>query len=219
MPPFNRQSLRDPEFRRRFEQKLAEIQAVREKHRFLAYATQGALFEELEAIYEENQAAYEKHFLKNQQAFQVLREQVEAKKDQLHPIRYRNARRWYEQIEQQLGALSYAENGQAVDLMEKLSLHLDRSLSEMEGWKQALSTWQEQLAAAKPTLFNEAYPAFHEQWRNAQASLHSPNQLPKQPMEMDGEGLRAVQQARVDVFADLNQLARRFPRYQAKVAE
>ena len=219
METFDRSTLRDPQYRARFQAKLAEIKAVREKHTFLDYALRQNLFQELSRIYEENLAAYQKAYVANLEAFAQAKQNTEAHKAEMHPIRYRNARRLYEQIEQCLAQKAYAENERSVELIDKLNRHTEMARNEMGGWTTTLASWHEKLKQNLTNIWAEEYEQLRQQHQRIQTEIRASDKLPPLPLTLRLAEIQSAASHKQDAIASLRPKAAFSPKLSTRLQQ
>ncbi|MEL6651073.1 MAG: hypothetical protein AAFQ87_09760, partial [Bacteroidota bacterium] len=109
--------IRDPQWREKIQAKIAEIQAVRDQHRYLNYMHNWHLFDQLEVMYQEHQTVLEASYLGPLRRNDRLKAQL-ASLDDIHPLRLGKARQLLKEIEAKLRAEDYATNAEATPLLD-----------------------------------------------------------------------------------------------------
>lgn len=205
MLAFEQEKLRDRDYREKFYAKLDEIKEVRQKHTYLAYATNHHLFEELRELYEQNLQAYEDCYHLNEQAYARLKSRARASYQSIHKSRYPELQQLYQDIEQALSAECYEQNAKAQGLIQQLEQQLEGYLSEYVAWQQTLAEMREALKGLKTTVWAEDYAPFRDQYEAQKLALHG-KKIPEGGFGFDEQALK---QARARKQQAIEQLRKR----------
>lgn len=218
MNEFDTSKIRDEGFREKFSQKLAEIQAVREKNTFLEYAVNQRLFLELESIYRENLEKYRENYLKHREQVASYRSDYESFAKKIHPLRLNKVDRLLEEIETALEPKDYSKNQQAGELLSALEIHLQKSREEYTGWEENLAKWRMRLKEVMTRVWSEDYADLKAHYQEAKQTLTS-DRMPPDPLQPDETKIEKLIHKRASAFEQVKRRAARSPKLRKKVEE
>lgn len=213
---FDKTKIRDRRYREQFDQKLEEIKAVREKHTFIDYATNSYLFQELEDIYKKSLTEYQTQYEANLRNFQQAKLSTETHKSEMHRVRYKKAKRLYEEIEACLEVPDFNKNAEAGPLIETLMRHTGTSIVEFESWQKDLKKYKERLEAVRNKVWSEDYTRLTLKLKAADEQVYG-DRIPMLPIGPDKNDFEEAIQARITRFETLKKRAQKIPRLLRKV--
>ncbi|MEZ4827798.1 MAG: hypothetical protein R3C61_16160 [Bacteroidia bacterium] len=216
--PVSPEKIRDELFRRKFEEKLRLIQAVREKHTFIDYTVNRPLLDELAALIEENQSAYEQCYEAPLQRLEAIKNQHETIKASIHPLRFYRVQQLITETEKLLAAEDYAINARAIAVLGDLDTHIQKAREEYSSWEKNLESWRLRLKEVMLIVWAEDYALLKAHYQEVRQTLHS-DQLPPAEIRPDEEAIHSFIQKRTEAFSRLKKKAAISVRLLKKVEE
>jgi hypothetical protein len=214
---FQPETIRDEGFRQRIREKLGEIQAIRQEHNFLAYATHAHLFTELEALYAENLAAFRQDYLEHKNRLGNLQHRLKNEEKPIHPLRLQEVQALVTQIEAQLEPEDYQQNQEAGPLLDQLEKRLTEAEKEFQGWEKDLAQWREQLKVLMHKVWAEDYHELKADYQS-QKELTRSSSLPRLPLAPLPEKVEQAEARRAEAETKLLNSFRFHPRLRKKAA-
>lgn len=214
---FEKEKLRDQNYRQKFYAKLAEINSIRRKNTYIGYATNRQLFEELKELYETNlkdyEASYECHFLK----YQAIKKLAQQSHQHIHKAHFPALKERYEAIEEILEKENYEENVKAASLIAELEETLNAYLEEYKGWEDSLAEMHSQLKTLKTQVWAEDYDDFCKKYETQQRKVRG-RILPGQSVTLGEEDVTEARKRKQDNIQYLRTKAGNNARLLEKIA-
>ena len=201
--------IRDGHFRERFSAKWAEIQAVRKANRFVTYATNHDLFEELKEIYQENLKAYQTYYEANLRRYNHALKELEKAEGHIHPIRYKNIQKLIQQAGQKLETEDYQTNAAASEILTDFNKLIEAARAEYTGWEKQLTVFRLRLKEIMTDVWAEDFAALKASYQATKSRLQG-ELLPHLPIVADEEKIQTAIKNRA---VDVNNLKRKLRRH------
>ncbi|MDX2249725.1 MAG: hypothetical protein SF052_23275 [Bacteroidia bacterium] len=212
------EKIRDEGFRRKFEEKLRQIQAVREKNTFLEYVVNQPLFEELNSLFEENLRLYETCYEVPFFRLEAIRADFANIRKTVHPLRLNKVLKLIQDIETLLSPEDYEVNAQSLEKLDELETHLQKAREEFAAWEKDLEKWRLRLKEVMTLVWAEDYATLKAHYQEVKETLTS-EQLPPAFIGPDETQIQNLSQKRSDAFARLKKKAALSKKLLGKVSE
>ena len=206
MVAFEKEKLRDKDYRQKFYAKLEEINSIRRQHTYIAYATNRKLFEELRVLYEHNLKDYEAYFARNYKKYETIKSRAKEAHHHIHKQRFPHLQSMYQEIDAILAIQSYEENAKATDLIEKLGKKVEAYIEECKNWEAALADMRKLLAKLRNEVWAEDYSLFSAQYDAHKTKIHGKH-LPTTAIILDKKQLEQARKKKRDQIAHLRSKA------------
>jgi len=215
---FEAEKLRDYFWKKRFDQKLAEIREIQHQHTYIGYATHQDIVSELIAIYEQNLIHYKACYETPLHTFSTLDAQLRSASRSVHPQRFGELLQLRQQIALLLEAEDYTQNKQAAPLIEEMKEKLSIYEAEMKQLRAQLENHEQELEALVSEIWQETHDQLRiefQQYKTAVLGDHIPNS----PLEWDATQIESSRASRQQAFHDLLLKTKPFKRFRNKVSE
>lgn len=215
---FSPEKIRDDAFRQKFQEKLLQIQAVREKHTFLEYTLNRPLFEELNTLFEENLQAYESCYEIPLSRLTAIQTDFENIQKTIHPLRLNKVQQLMKEAENLLEKEDYVVNARAIEKLDELEMHIQKARDEFAAWEKDLAKWRLRLKEVMTLVWAEDYASLKAHYQEVKLTLTS-EELPPSQIIPDETQIQNFIQKRADAFTRLKKKAALSKRLFKKVSE
>lgn len=217
MNRFDASTLRDPEWKRRFYEKLAAVRAIQKDHTFLGYVAGQQEIDELIRLYEENYAWYQHAYLHHVQALESFKQSLEQLRPSLFPIRYAELLPLIHRINHLLDSPYYDDNAQAGALIEQAQSQLETFVAEWKETQDTLTAFESEVQQQQGALWQETVDTLTD--RCAQIRTQMRGDLLPDLGQLDRQQITQDIEARKQATASLLAQARFAPRYKARIRQ